>query len=34
MLKLDDDPTFREMYKLDLPDDEVDPVPDFLSVGS
>ena len=29
-LKLEDDPTFRKMYKLDLPDEEVDPTPEFI----
>jgi len=29
-LKLEDDPTFREMYKLDLRDEEVDPTPEFI----
>ena len=29
-LKLEDDPTFRQMYRLDLPDAEVDPVPAHL----
>jgi predicted TIM-barrel fold metal-dependent hydrolase len=29
-LKLEDDPTFRAMYKLDLPDEEVDPTPEFI----
>jgi len=28
--KLEEDPTFKKMYKLDLPDEEVDPTPDFI----
>lgn len=31
VLNLENDPTFRELYKLDTPDDEVDPVPAFLT---
>lgn len=31
-LNLENDPVFREMYKLDLPDAEVDPLPTFLKV--
>ena len=32
-LKLEDDPVFRQMYRLDLPDEETDPTPEFLKAG-
>ncbi len=28
--KLEEDPIFKKMYKLDLPDEEVDPTPEFI----
>ncbi|MCZ6614694.1 MAG: amidohydrolase family protein [Chloroflexi bacterium] len=32
-LNLQDDPVFRQMYGLDLPDEETDPTPEFVKAG-